>query len=138
MKNFLIILSRRPPTSRSNKASRKYDEVPDKGSPEKDGKTEMKVKVLKPEVIEKINEVWEDTDETSMMWELISNGKFPEFISVIEGAPEMAHVRSSDGRGPMWWAYEYKRPEMIDIMKQLRVSDERPDKNGLRPIDLGK
>ena len=56
MKNFLTVLSRRPPTSRSNKASRKYDEVPDKGSPEKDGKTEMKVKVLKPEVIEKINE----------------------------------------------------------------------------------
>ena len=106
--------------------------------PEKDAKTEMKVKVLKQEVIEKINEVWEDTDDTSMMWELISAGKFSEFVSVIEGAPEMAHVRSSDGRGPMWWAHEYKRPEMIDIMKQLRVSDERADKHGLRPIDLGK
>jgi len=71
-----------------------------------------------------------------MMWELISNGMLAEFARVIREAPEMVHIRSSDGRGPMWWAYEYKRPKMIDVMKQLGVSDRRADKNGLRPSDL--
>lgn len=129
----------------SKKNARAYDEGSakgsqdkDEGSPNKDGTNEMRVKMLSADVIDKINEEWEDTEETSMMWELISNGKIREFVGIVQGAPELVHVRSSDGRGPMWWAYEYKRPQMIEIMKNLGVSDERADKNGLRPIDLGR
>lgn len=86
--------------------------------------------------IDMINEHWENTEETSMMWELISNGKIREFVAILHEAPEMIHIRSADGRGPMWWAYEYKRPKMIEMMKQLGVSDERTDQNGIRPLDL--
>lgn len=95
-----------------------------------------KIRRLDPNQIDMINEDWEDTEETSMMWEIISQGMFREFMGVLLESPEIIHVRSADGRGPMWWAYEYKRPKMIEIMKKFGVSDTRSDKDGRRPIDL--
>lgn len=95
-----------------------------------------KIQRLDPNQIDMINEDWEDTEETSMMWEIISQGMFREFLSVVLESPEIIHVRSADGRGPMWWAHEYKRPKMIEIMKRLGVSDSRTDKDGRRPTDL--
>lgn len=94
------------------------------------------IRRLDPHQIDIINEDWEDTEETSMMWEIISQGMFREFMAIVLESPEIIHVRSADGRGPMWWAHEYKRPKMIEIMKKLGVSDTRTDKNGRRPIDL--
>lgn len=93
--------------------------------------------MLGPHEIDIINEDWADTEETSMMWELISNGMIREFVGLVREAPELIHMRSADGRGPMWWAYEYKRPRMIELMKKLGVSDERTDQSGIRAKDLG-
>jgi hypothetical protein len=83
-----------------------------------------------------LNEDWEDTEEASMMFEIISRGMIKEFVGILHEVPEAIHLRSSDGRGPMWWAHEHKRPKMIDSMKRLGVSEERTDKNGIRPLDL--
>lgn len=95
-----------------------------------------KIRPIDPHQIDMINEDWADTEETSMLWEIISQGNFRGFLGIVMEAPEIIHVRSADGRGPMWWAHEYKRPKMIEIMKKLGVSDSRTDKNGFRPIDL--
>ena len=97
---------------------------------------EVPLRKLDKHEIDMINEDWEDSDESSMMWEIISKGLFPEFMSLVQDAPEIIHIRSADGRGPMWWAHEYKRPKMIEIMKTLGVSEERKDKHGKRPLDL--
>ncbi len=75
---------------------------------------------------------------TSTIWEYISQGKVAELAEVLENYPQVAHIRSEDGRGPMWWAYEHKRPKVIDLLKQLGVSDERTDQNGVRAKDIGK
>lgn len=101
-----------------------------------DERGDRKLKKLNKHDIDMINEDWEDTEETSMMWEIISNGMIREFIGLITEAPELVHIRSADGRGPMWWAHEYNRPKMIDVMKKLGVSEERKDVNGIRPLDL--
>lgn len=95
-----------------------------------------KVRRLDPHQIDIINEDWDDTEETSMMWEIISQGMIREFMTLVQEAPEIVHIRSADGRGPMWWAHEYKRPKMIELMKKLGVSEDRKDKNGIRPVDL--
>lgn len=86
--------------------------------------------------IEVLNEDWDDREETSAMWEIISQGMIREFIGVLMEDPSMAHVRSSDGRGPLWWAHEYNRPKMIEILKAVGVSENLRDKNGVRPKDL--
>jgi dolichyl-diphosphooligosaccharide--protein glycosyltransferase len=85
-----------------------------------------------------INEDWENSDQTSLMWEVISNGKLGEFVEVLQEYPELAHVRSKDGRGPMWWAHENKRPKMINVLQQLGVSEDRTDAKGVKPTDLSR
>jgi dolichyl-diphosphooligosaccharide--protein glycosyltransferase len=96
------------------------------------------IQKLSPESIDQINEKYESTEMTSAMWEYISQGKLAELAEVLENYPQVAHLRSEDGRGPMWWAYEYKRPRVIDMLKKLGVSDERTDRNGVRAKDVGK
>jgi dolichyl-diphosphooligosaccharide--protein glycosyltransferase len=72
------------------------------------------------------------------MHDMISQGKLGELGEILETYPHVAHLRSEDGRGPMWWAYEYKRQTVIDLLKRLGVSDERTDQNGVRAKDVGK
>jgi len=83
-----------------------------------------------------INEDWEDNERTSMLWELISQGQARELFSLLQEYPELAHIRSEDGRGPMWWAHEYKRPRMVEVLKQLGVSEDRKDEKGIKPTDI--
>jgi dolichyl-diphosphooligosaccharide--protein glycosyltransferase len=90
-------------------------------------------KKLDAESIKKINERWEDSEQTSYMWDVISEGKIMDLLEVLREYPEVAHIRSADGRGPMWWAHEYNRPKMIQYLKKLGVSDELPDSSDRRP-----
>ena len=71
-----------------------------------------------------------------MMWEVIKDANIYEFVELLQDQPELAHIRSEDGRGPMFWAHEYGRPKMVDILKQLGVSEERTDKDGVKPTDI--
>ena len=76
-----------------------------------------------------INEDWDNTEMTTLMWEVISRGDYNELAGLLEEQPGLAHIRSEDGRGPMWWAYEFGRTKMIDLLKQAGVSEERTDRN---------
>lgn len=90
-------------------------------------------KKLDAESIEKLNAKWDDNEQTSYMWDVISEGRMMELFEVLQEYPEVAHIRSSDGRGPMWWAHEYNRPKMIQVLKKLGVSDQLTDSSGRRP-----
>lgn len=83
-----------------------------------------------------LNEDWGNTDQTSLMWEIISNGQWQDFLSALSEDPLLAHVRSEDGRGPMFWAHEYGRPHMVRALKQMGVSEDRSDAKGIRPVDI--
>lgn len=83
-----------------------------------------------------INEDWEDNEKTGMMWEIIKEAEIHEFIAILQEHPEMAHIRSQDGRGPMWWAHEYGRPNMVNILKEVGVSEDRTDAKGVKPTDI--
>jgi len=88
------------------------------------------------ETIEAINKEWVDTEKTGMMWELIKTPESEEFMQVLSTHPEIAHIRSKDGRGPMFWAHEYGRKNMIRVLKKLGVSEDRLDANGIKPTDI--
>ena len=53
-------------------------------------------------LIAKLNSEWKDTEQTSSMWNLINQNKLMEFMDAVAEVPELAHMRSADGRGPMW------------------------------------
>ena len=90
------------------------------------------------EDIDIINENWENSELTTLMWELIHNDRMEEFMALVGETPSLVHIRSEDGRGPMFWAHEYGRREMVDIMKQLRVREDRKDSKGVTPLDISK
>lgn len=80
--------------------------------------------------------VWANSDDTTLLWELINANDFDSLKSLLETRPELAFVRSSDGRGPMWWAFEYRREKMIKLLMKLGVSMSEKDKDGKSPLDL--
>lgn len=90
---------------------------------------------LSPEQIELINEQWMDTEMTSMMYQMIADDDFEGLREMLMMNPQLAHIRSEDGRGPMWWAHEFKRPQIIKMLKTLGVSEARTDDNGQTPLD---
>ncbi|KAL9187780.1 hypothetical protein ACHAXT_006158 [Thalassiosira profunda] len=91
---------------------------------------------LTAEEIRDLNQRWEDSDATSAVYGLISHGDFDAFKDLVENAPMYAHVRSKDGRGPMWWAHEHNRPRMVKLLKSVGVSERLRDKDGITPLDL--
>lgn len=109
-----------------------------RGSAGKEAPGPPKLKQLSKEEIDVINEDWEDNQLTTMMWETISKNDIRELRAALKEGPELAHIRSEDGRGPMWWAHENGRTEIIEILKKLGVSEERTDEKGLRPLDISK
>ena len=88
--------------------------------------------------IDLLNEEWENTEQTSVMHMIISQGSWEDFVNILQEYPELAHIRSEDGRGPMWWAHEYSRPRMVDVLRQVGVSEDRSDVNGIKPKDISK
>lgn len=93
-------------------------------------------KELSQEQIDEINKYWDDSPTTSQMWELISQNRVKEMIEILSDYPEAAHARSADGRGPLFWAYEFGNEKMIRILKKVGVSDQVKDEKGMTPLDL--
>eukprot|EP00957_Ditylum_brightwellii_P124435 9483504-Ditylum_brightwellii.AAC.1 len=71
-----------------------------------------------------------------MLWNIINENRVEQFKEITASTPELAFVRSGDGRGPMWWAHEYGRDEIIEILRELGVSENFKDKFGATPLNL--
>ena len=79
---------------------------------------------------------WADTAETSAMWKLINEGATDKIKLVLSKNPSLAQIRSSDGRGPLWWAYEGGRTEIVKLLKAAGAREDARDANGVKPSDL--
>ena len=91
---------------------------------------------LTKEHIKKINQKWEDNAVTSKLFEMIKTNDLDSLALVLENQPAYAHIRSKDGRGPMWWAHEHGRKEVVSLLKGHGVSEKFRDKDGMTPLDL--
>ena len=80
--------------------------------------------------------VWEDSELTTALWQLVYDNNLEGLFEVLEEHPSLAHKRSSDGRGLLWWAYEYERHEMVQLLLARGVDQYAQDKFGKRPIQL--
>lgn len=86
-----------------------------------------------PDEIEELNTIWENSEETTLLWKMISNNEVNQLMNHLMYHPEDAHKRSADGRGPMWWAYEYGSNQIVRVLKKLQVSNNLKDAKGLTP-----
>ena len=41
--------------------------------------------------------------------------------------------RSEDGRGPLWWAYEFQRSGVIDLLMKYKIRTDLTDADGRLP-----
>jgi Uncharacterized membrane protein, required for N-linked glycosylation len=88
------------------------------------------------EAIEELGRNWKDTHYTTAMWKVITEGTVEDLKKRLERAPLLAFVRSSDGRGPMFWAFENRKHEMVHILVKFGLGYSDRDAQGLTPVDL--
>ena len=50
--------------------------------------------------------------------------------------PTAVHLRSEDGRGPLFWAYEYAQFPLVDFLLERGADPEALDVNQQTPQDL--
>merc|ERR1712194_961050 len=86
--------------------------------------------------IKELNQLWEDNEVTTQIYELIQQRQLEELAALFQEQPKLAHIRSKDGRGPMWWAHEHGRPYIVELLKSHRVSEKARDRDGITPLDL--
>ena len=88
------------------------------------------------EQIDAVYTSWRDTEQTTLMWKLINEGATDELERWLEADPLMAYIRSSDGRGPMWWAFESRKQSIVKILMKAGLGHNDKDQYGKTPIDL--
>lgn len=91
---------------------------------------------LTSEDIALANSRWEDTEQTTRMWEIVSQKKIAELQNWLLLDPSAAFIRSSDGRGPMWWAYENRNMPVAVLLTKMGVRNDLKDKDGKTPLDM--
>jgi dolichyl-diphosphooligosaccharide--protein glycosyltransferase len=95
-----------------------------------------RVAKLSEETIDVVNQVWEDTEITSAVYDIIAADDFDSMRSLLSEMPEAAHIRSEDGRGPMFWAHEKGRTKMVNAFRKLGVRENVKDSQGRTPLDM--
>lgn len=101
-------------------------------------KEQGKPKKISPEEIDMINEHWENNEATSKLYELIDGDHYDQLREIFKANAQVAHVRSEDGRGPMWWAHEKGKKKIVELLRKLKVSETRTDEKGVTPLSISK
>jgi len=79
---------------------------------------------------------WQDTELTTHLWRIISSGDISSMKQVLSRNPEVVYVRSADGRGPLFWAYEYEQLEIVNLLSRCGSPPDIREKGGKTPLDL--
>jgi hypothetical protein len=94
------------------------------------------VKKPKKQNVESDRVEWKDTDKTTRMWQIVSQNRALELSDWLEDYPEVALIRSKDGRGPLWWAYESGHESIIQILLNAGADPNAKDAKGMTPREL--
>ena len=73
---------------------------------------------------------------SARMWSLISSGRYDELAAWIQASPPVVQMRAQDGRGPLWWAFEYDRPDMVQLLVDGGADPEATDSLGMTPKEM--
>lgn len=76
------------------------------------------------------------TEAVDKVKRLIKQKDEDKLAALLVTQPEVVHLRTSDGRGPLWWAYEAGHLEIANLLLAAGADPNAVDKGGLRPFDL--
>jgi len=81
---------------------------------------------------------WRNTETTTRLWKVISEKRSEELASLIlQHQKEVLSARSEDGRGALFWAWEYSNEEALAIFINFGVdveTKEMKDADGTYPM----
>ena len=81
---------------------------------------------------------WRNTKYTTKLWNMIHEKDYDGIKEWIEREPEVVHIRSGDGRGPLWWAYEHKNKKTVKLLKKHGADKNAIDSEGKKPKEMFK
>ena len=67
-------------------------------------------------------QVFEDSPTLTALWQASSSGSTDSFINQLIQNKESGSHRATDGRGPVFWAYEFKNVESMALLMHMGVS----------------
>ena len=79
---------------------------------------------------------FEDSPALTALWQATSEGSTDAYIAQLIQNREYASHRAADGRGPMFWAYEFKNLDARALLMHLEVSPEQEDVDGKAPKEF--
>ena len=79
---------------------------------------------------------WGDTEATTHIWALVNRGDYEQMQRLLEQDGDVVRYRSKDGRGALWWAYEYGHDDIADLLIAHGADVEARDASGKRPSEL--
>jgi dolichyl-diphosphooligosaccharide--protein glycosyltransferase len=126
-----------PPAFKKKSASKSKKKAADKApSPEPANEEEEeeegpKIKRRSKKWAEQVK--WENTDQTTLMYQLLEKNDLATLGQWLKSNPDVVHIRSADGRGPLWWANEFGRTDAISLFKKFKIRSDLVDGKGLSP-----
>jgi len=79
---------------------------------------------------------WQDTDATTHIWGVVHSGQYDALAELLDRDADLVKYRSKDGRGALWWAYEYGHEDMVDLLLAAGADADATDANGKKPADM--
>merc|ERR1712032_253991 len=70
---------------------------------------------------------WMNTAATTHMWELINTHSTEKLREWLKSEPQIVRIRSEDGRGPLWWAYENGHMDIVDLLVESGAKEDEKD-----------
>lgn len=79
---------------------------------------------------------FQDSPALTTIWQATSSGETDRLVDVYVQGHELALTRSGDGRGPLFWAYEFKNVDALALLTHLEADEEGEDLDGKRPREF--
>jgi len=81
-------------------------------------------------------ENWKDLEVTTNLWRVVSQGDIQQLGDMIRSNAIVTRLRSADGRGALFWAYEYGHPDIVKLLVSAGAREDVRDKDGKLPREM--
>jgi protein disulfide-isomerase A1 len=89
-----------------------------------------------PEVVLPKRGEWTNSPQVTEAWNIVDHGSLEDLKEFLDENEEHAYLRSEDGRGPLFWAHEYGKQDMITLLLERGAESSSEDKFGNVPKDM--
>ena len=79
---------------------------------------------------------WKNSEKLTEVYMAVYRDDYDSLVRMMSGDKDLVHARSADGRGPLFWSYEFGRKMMIIYLEKLGANAKAVDTMGKKPPEL--